>query len=535
MANRYFMLGLLLCLSVPALIGQHHLIQMAPQERNWYDNQLAADTSFIHTAIQPWRRSDVAEYDRKQELLPDSLLRTKGFFNWVNRKLFYENFLRFQGDNYDLTINPVMAFQYGQDAGADYDFTYQNTRGARIELALGEKVSAYSTLVETQARLPFHVNQLTDSIGVVPGYWRAKDFREQAFDFAYAAGEVAYTPNETFHFRLGHGKQFIGEGYRSMLMSDNAVNYPFFRIETQFGRLKYVNTWAILNDIRPEVSIEDVFAKKYLSMHYLSVFIGQRLNLGLFEGIMWGDELNRYGFDPNFLNPVILYRPVEFAQGSTGGNVMMGLNLSYRLFSGLKAYGQIALDDFKLSELQRWNEGSWLNLYAWQLGVKYGDALGIKNLFLQAEYNAARPYMYSHREVLTNWGHYNQPLAHPWGGNFEEVLLRVNYRAKRWLAEAAIHVGQAGRDVDSLNYGGNIYQSYNTRATNNDVFIGNGVVSDISYWIARLSYLFNPVYNLRLEVGYQSRTEVGKAKTLPDSRHFFFGLRTNMYQMYHDY
>ena len=87
-----------------------------------------------------------------------------------------------------------------------------------------------------------------------------------------------------------------------MLMSDNSVNYPFFRIETTVGKVKYVNLWAVMSDLRPEVALaDDVYAKKYLSMHYLSINIGRRWNLGLFEGMMWGDELNRYGFDANFL------------------------------------------------------------------------------------------------------------------------------------------------------------------------------------------------------------------------------------------
>ena len=122
-----------------------------------------------------------------------------------------------------------------------------------------------------------HVNELTSQNDVVPGYWITKGFKDNAYDFAYAAGEIAYTPNKMFHFRLGRGKQFLGEGYRSLLISDNSVNYPFFRIETTFGKLKYVNLWSVMNDIRDEVALaDDVFAKKYFSMHYLSLNIGQR-------------------------------------------------------------------------------------------------------------------------------------------------------------------------------------------------------------------------------------------------------------------
>lgn len=406
-----------------------------------------------------------------------------------------------------------------------------------MEGRLGQQFSFYTTLVESQARFAAHVNHLTLRSEVVPGYWLRKDFRERASDFAYAAGEIAFTASKFFHFRLGRGKQFLGEGYRSMLLSDNSVNYPFFRIETTVGKIKYVNLWAVMNDIRPEVALaEDVYAKKYLSMHYLSLNIGQRWNVGLFEGIMWGDELNRFGFDVNFFNPVILYRPVEFSQGFAGGNILFGFNTSYQLPGGIKAYGQLAIDEFNFEILRDWEKKSWLNMMAWQLGVKWGDALGIRNLFLRAEYNAARPHTYSHRTILTNWGHYAQPLAHPLGGNFREVLLQANYRWQRLQVNAALHTALLGRDEDDTeNWGGDIYKSFNSRSASNGVVIGNGTQSTLIYWRATASYLLNPNYNLRLEAGAQSRSEDATALGLPNSQTIYFGLRTNLYELYQDY
>lgn len=534
MIRLLFALTLLLFALLPSQ-AQYQLLQLNPAETQWYQNGLLRDTHRVHTAIRPWRREDVSAYSRRGELLPDSLEKRKGIWPWVGRKLWHEDFLRFSGENYELTLNPVVDFRVGQDTEADFDYTYRNSRGARIELALGDKVSAYSTLVETQARLPLHVTEKSRELRIVPGYWLRKSFRANAFDFAYAAGEVAFTPNETFHFRLGHGKQFIGEGYRSMLISDNSINYPFFRIETQFGRLKYINTWAIMTDIRPSVTVGNVYGKKYLSMHYLSLNIGRRWNLALFEGLMWGDELNRYGFDPAFLNPVILYRPVEFAQGFAGGNVMMGLNSSYRLADGLMLYGQVAMDEFTLSAVRNWSEGSWLNMFGGQIGAKYGDAFGFRNLFLQAEYNVARPHLYSHREAITNWGHYNQPLAHPWGANFNEFLVRAEYRVGRWMFTGAAHLGSVGRDGPEENWGGDIYKVHDTRSASTGVSVAQGVTGDIRYVRAELSYLFNPVYNLRLQAGYRSRRETSKTGGFPDSQYFYFGLRTNAYQMYQDF
>ena len=528
-----------LALALPCWAGaQFGNLQLNAEERHWYENSLLRDSHTVHTAIRPWRRAEIEPHSRRGELLPDSAAFSPGLWQWVGRKLWREDFLRAEGDNFAFTLNPVAVFSYGQDAEASYSNTFRNSRGARLELALGKHVTAYSTLVETQARLPWHVTQFVRSNrGVVPGYWLSKGFRNSARDYAYAAGEVAYTPNELFHFRLGHGKHFLGEGHRSMLISDNSVNYPFFTIETTFWKIKYVNTWAVLNDLRDSLQIGSVYAKKYLSMHYLSANIGkrQRLNIGLFEGLMWGDELNRYGFDINFLNPVILYRPVEFAQGFDGGNILMGLNASYRLPYGIMAYGQMALDEFNFAAIRNWSEGSWLNMMAWQAGLKWGDALGVRNLFLRAEYNLARPHTYSHREILTNWGHYNQALAHPWGANFEEILFQLDYRYRRWQFQGAFHHGRLGRDGRGENWGGNIFKSFDTRSADTGVFIGQGVEGRLTYWKAELSFLFNPVYNLRLQAGYRSREETSAEGGWPNSRYAFFGLRTNVYASYQDF
>jgi hypothetical protein len=57
-----------------------------------------------------------------------------------------------------------------------------------------------------------------------------------------------------------------------------------------------------------------------------------------------------------------------------------------------------------------------------QLGAKYINALGIKNLDLQLEYNRVRPFTYSHRDSVANYTHYNQPMAHPLGANFSETI-----------------------------------------------------------------------------------------------------------------
>jgi hypothetical protein len=195
----------------------------------------------------------------------------------------------------------------------------------------------------------------------------------------------------------------------------------------------------------------------------------------------------------------------------------------------------MALDEFNSSAVFNWSEGSWLNMMAWQVGLKWGDALGVRNLFLRAEYNIARPYTYAHREIITNWAHYEQPLAHPWGANFEEYLIRAHYRFGRWSLLAALHHGNLGRDGENENWGGDIYQSWEDRSVDNGAFAGQGNSSTLTYFRVESTFTLNPRYNLQLHAGYQNRSETAAVGGFPDSRWWYFGLRTNVYDSYQDF
>ena len=82
------------------------------------------------------------------------------------------------------------------------------------------------------------------------------------------------------------------------------------------------------------------------------------------------------------------------------------------------------LDEFTAKEMFA-NNGYWANKYGIQLGGKYFDAFGVRNLDLQAELNMVRPYTYSHYDSTSNYTHYNQPLAHPLGADFRAEGTRL--------------------------------------------------------------------------------------------------------------
>ena len=122
----------------------------------------------------------------------------------------------------------------------------------------------------------------------------------------------------------------------------------------------------------------------------------------------------------HFFNPVIFYRPVEFAAG-TYDNALLGFGLNVRIFKNSYLYSQLIIDDLIISELKQ-ATGWWGNKYGIQAGFKSYSLFNIDHLFFLSEINAVRPFTYSHARDNINYGNYQMPMAHPEGANFLEAL-----------------------------------------------------------------------------------------------------------------
>ncbi|WP_406685020.1 gliding motility protein RemB [Seonamhaeicola sp. MEBiC1930] len=498
-----------------------------------------------HTAAKPFLYSDVAKYydfDEEQKSLQ------KNADSWAGKKLWNEHFVQIQGKDYWFIIDPVFDLQVGKDTDADFNSTYNNTRGFVVQGGLGKKFNFYSAVFESQGRFADYVNRYSESLkafgpdpAIIPGRGIAKRFKTDSYDYPVAEAYLSYSPAEFLNIQFGHGKNFIGDGYRSLLMSDVTSPHPFLKLNTKFWKLKYTNTFMWMKDVRDEVVEDKAFLTKYVANHYLSWNVSKRFNLGLFESVLWTNSNDR-GFDINYLNPVVFYRAIEFETGQGAGNALLGATAKYKFNNDVNAYGQFILDEFSLSDIKG-GEKSWKNKYGYQLGVKYYNAFKVDNLLLQLEYNRVRPYTYSHNTVVLNYGHNNQTLAHLWGANFSELVLIGRYRLDRWFADAKFILGNRGLDynngTDNFSYGGDIYRDYNDRPFDTGVAIGQGIKAKSFYGNLQAGYVVNPASNLKLFTDITVRNFDPSATTTTTFSNntvwFNFGLRTDLFNWYFDF
>lgn len=499
-----------------------------------------------HTGSKPFSYAEVNKYYNLKEANQKLMKNTQ---QWFGRKVFNENLVEIQGEDYWFTLNPIVDLQFGKSDPSVAKYTFINTRGIQFRGGLGKELNFTTTLYESQGRFADYFNSYAESIrpdggnpAIIPGIGIAKEFKSDAYDFPMAEANLSYTPSKFINLNLGYGKNFIGDGYRSLLLGDGASPYPYIKLNTTFWKIKYTNIYTWLKDVRPEATVDRTYATKFAASHYLSLNITNRWNLGLFESVIWTNQNNR-GFDMSFVNPIIFYRTVEFTSSARSGNALLGLTSKYKITNQVNIYGQFLLDEFSLADVKA-GEKSWKNKFGYQLGAKYYNAFNIKNLLLQVEYNHVRPYVYAHSDAITNYGHNNQSLGHQWGGNFRELIGIARYHRGRYFADAKVTYGQRGLDfntpTDSFNYGSNIYLSYNdNRPFDKGVNIGQGNKTSIFFADFQAGYLVNPSTNMKLFGSFIYRSfspETETATAIKENTTWFsVGLRCDIFNWYFDY
>ena len=277
------------------------------------------------------------------------------------------------------------------------------------------------------------------------------------------------------------------------------------------------------------------YAKKYMSSHYLSYNLNNKVSFGLYESVIWKTNrtLGANGFDINYLNPVIFFRPVEYSINSPD-NVLIGLNFKYKISNKSNIFSQIVVDEFTLNEMKQSN-GYWANKYGYQIGYKCFDFLNTPNLTLHLERNYVRPYTYSHWNE-SNYGHYNEELAHPVGANFSENILIISYRKERISAQFKYLDIIYGSDYlnDSISFGSDIYADYNNRPFDYGVAMYNGNKTDVNFMQFKIGYILNPITNLKVEFNLVKRkqsSDVYNQKT----DYYSISLVSDLFNHYYDF
>lgn len=488
-----------------------------------YESNMNRSEGNFHSNIKPFLTSDLAN-------LPDSFDVPKNKFQ---RMLYLSGTQSFESNRLDISLAPLLtvlpAYELGETS------TLLDSRiGAKLNISWHNKLAFEFQFQNSNANFSSDWNAYTQKKHVLPGNGYAY-YSKLGYTNTQWNGYLSYSPNSYFNFAAGRGKNFFGDGYRSLLLSDGSNNYDYLKITTTVWHLRYVNLFTNFKDIRNAEGKPHQFKNKYATFHYLSWNATKRINISFFESIIWQsrDSNNvNLGYDVNYLNPVIFYRSTEYALGSSD-NALIGANFKIKLAKNQQVYGQLLIDEFLLKEIQA-RSGWWANKQGFQLGVKSFDCFKIRNLYFQAEWNYVRPYTYAHSNTNQNYAHFNEPLAHPLGANFSEYLMDVNYQKKLLQLDFKITYANVGLDTASINFGQDIYKSNLTYANAFGNAVGQGLSTDIITSQLTLSYVLNKANNIRIELGANYRQQKNTQSTR-SACYFFAGIRTALTNTYFDF
>jgi len=486
--------------------------------------------SSLHTSLKPFLMDSAitSRYNRLMQLGVDSSRKS-----WLSRILFNQHLFDVKTSEFTFYGDYLPDLQLGRDISGKKT-TNLNTRGYQFGGTVGTKFSFYTSGYEDQGVFPAYYDAIVNDYHFIPGQSYDRSFGKNTKDWSYVTAIISYTPIKQLNITLGEDQTFIGDGYRSLLLSDYAAPYPLLRLTANLGKVQYMVMWAYM---------EDEWAKKFDGFgsnrrkwgmfHYLDWNVTNRLSLGLFNALIAAeadDYGNYHGFDINYVNPVILL-------GSLGpsspipDNTLGGFTGKYKIFDKTALYGQVVVDRYNSN-----NTNS--TTYGYQLGMRGTDIFKVNNLNYLIEYNTVKPNTYTSSQAITTYTQYAEPLGDPLGTNFSELLGIVNYSIGKFdlqgqLNYARYELNTLGQNTGMLLNLPFMPPNY-TSVANSLTYAGGGINAKLGYAEGTVSYLLNPKFNLRLELGALYRDEsssLGNKKTTL----FTFGLRSTFRNLYHDF
>ena len=499
--------------------GQQNLVPL----HSFYKDQL-----FANKLSKPYNEGSFLPISEGEyNLLPAILDSTPRYYT-VTDILYRKHLIEITSKDCYITISPAANISLGKDFTDTTDRRLmQNTRGVFVEGDLFKKFSFATSFYENQARFTPYEDNYYSSVGeqyqntageyytqnaVIPGAGRTKEFKVDGFDYAFAVGYFSYAPIKQLRISAGNNPQFIGDGYRSLLLSDNSYSAPYLRLDwkisPKFNFTYYRSRLINLLRRRLSSSAEVYYETKGHSVNYFTYKPTEKMSISLFEGSIWnrGDSLTSKMSHPLYYNPVPFISSL-ILNGKNEVVSLLGINANYQLGDNHRIYAQLAMNDWNTEKL------------GYQLGYRGYNFFGLNDFMLQLELNHVPANIYEASNPRLNYSHYNLPLAHSKGSGFREMVLRANYEYKHWFADlrSAFYI------LDDFSQGAHLALYESSPAIDGAIY----------YQALELGYRFNRKMNLSIFSRWRIRmtSEFG----IPVANSIQVGMRTALTNHYDDF
>ncbi len=438
------------------------------------------------TSLKPVLKSNINYYKLTGEVKDSAK-----YYSTLSRLFFRDHLLEYKKNDAHLTVDALLQLEYYKDQynpkyNQSHARLYQNSRGALLQGKLGHAFEFQSLFLETQNVLPYYQDTIAQILGVIPGMGRHKPFNKVGYDYGISQSWLSYSPQSWWSVEIGYGKQMIGHGYRSLLLSDAAMNYPLIRLNILRPRWQYHSSAAILQEqIRLPLGDtgESLFRRKNGLWNYFSWMPTSQLEFGILEACID----TRWTPQGNVAPAVHSYVPLIGLRGwmaskDSNNFTLYGLNLKWNLNKKATFYAQYV-------QTTHGQESK-----GYQFGALFTD-IGIKNFDVRLEYNKTDSRLYQNsRQSWMGYTQQNQSLGYIQNGNTEEWVARVHYHYNRWLADG--HYNQMNQKLGS---GSNPYEPIQPEVTGR---------RQLQQMQLEVGYLIHPHTRTCFYIGFLNRQDV---------------------------
>jgi hypothetical protein len=455
----------------------------------------------------------------------------------LSDRIYKKNVFQFKNKVGYIVINPMINLSKGKNYLDTNKFNLnRNARGLYFEGRLFDNFSFNFGVSENQSIFQTYEREYMSSRGesyvfgggkysvqnaVVPGGSRTKPFKVNGYDYAYSFGMMRLDLHKKFAIEAGNNKNFVGSGYRSLLLSDNSFYSPTLRLQWNISpELSYQVIYKKqLNLFRKPITkaVEGEYESKLFSANYLTFKPVKSFSISLFSsGIqLEGDSLISHGFVAKNILPLpfiqndILFNQPDYVNGISGLNIDLA-------FNNIRIYSQLAID--KVNDKL---------LSAYQAGAYFFDPFKIKKALIQFECNYVPKNFYASNSPKNAYSNFNLPLAHPKGNNFLEFFVKMSYEYKRlyFTAKSDMYITEGGTMSQHIQ-ANSIFSLSNVNASYTNGFT--------FYEDVELGYRLNRKYNGTIFLGFRGRAaQYHQANEAIQS--IWFGVKTGLSNEYLDF
>ncbi len=401
--------------------------------------------------------------------------------NYLSRKLFHEHFIFLDKPDFKLAINPLVNIYAGK-SDKKSNLLYRNTRAVNVKGAIGNYVGFQSSFYETQFNAPVWLDDYRSGYGVLPGETTPKGFGDDGYDIGSVYGSFFVKQsikNTKIQLGFGYDNLFIGDGYRSLFLSDFSLPFLHGSLHLKHKNLEYLHLTASLQNpnFNNVLNIETAqrpstapYQKKTMTIHYLRWNIAKNVRLGFFEGTIFrvADSAER-NFSLHYINPVPGVNSAIYGLDHLN-NVVIGTDISVDWTPSISTYFQW-LQDTKNPEGTAILASARFRHPQWKFLLEYAHT-GSEVL--------------SHRDGRQSYTHYNQSLSHPGGAGIDEFITGAGFRWKNFEAEAELILQKKHQDLDF------------------SISKSNGERNSHHFYEGTMRYIFNPLTRLQIFATYIS-------------------------------